>query len=158
AVVRVPQATATIEVRGADVTARPAVGDLDVSGRIDTFVVDAFGRREQLDRVAVDGRLSVDVIAIKRIAWRWQGEAMQVAGELRRPWADRRELALRAKGEIALGPLARAAGVDQQVTGTAQVAADLTGPVATPSIAARIRIPELRMATFAARDVAIDGR
>ena len=90
----------TIEVAGADVTARPAAGDLDVSGRLDTLRVDALGRREQIDRVALDGRLSADLVRIRQIDWRWQGEAMHLDGEMRRPWVASRELSLRVKGDV----------------------------------------------------------
>ena len=57
AVIRKPDSGLTIEVAGADVTARPLAGDLDVTGRLDTLRVEALGRREQIDRVAIDGRL-----------------------------------------------------------------------------------------------------
>jgi len=72
-VIRHPQSVRTVEVGGADVTAWPVGGDLDVSGRIDMLRADAFGRREQVDQVVVDGRLSADLIRIRRLGWRWAG-------------------------------------------------------------------------------------
>jgi autotransporter translocation and assembly factor TamB len=158
ATIRLPEGAAIVTVQGADVSARPAGGDLDVSGRIDALGVDALGRRDQIERVAVDGRLSADAAVIQRIGWRWHGEAMQLHGEVRRPWTASRELALQARGEIALAALAKAVGVDERVDGKAQVTAEVTGPVEAPSIAGRVRIPELRLAGVAARDVLIDGQ
>ena len=73
AVIRDPEAAWTLEVAGADVTARPAAGDLDVSGRLDTLRVEALGRREQIERVAVDGRLAADLLRIRQIDWHWRG-------------------------------------------------------------------------------------
>ncbi len=61
-VIRSANGDMTLELSGPDVTARPAAGDLDVSGRIDTLRVAALGRREQLTQVALEGRLSADVI------------------------------------------------------------------------------------------------
>ena len=86
AVIRDPEAAWTLEVAGADVTARPSAGDLDVSGRLDALRVEALGRREQIERVAVDGRLAADVLRIRKIDWHWEGDAMQLDGEIRRPW------------------------------------------------------------------------
>jgi hypothetical protein len=155
--VRVPDAL-TIELRGTDLTARPVTGDLDVTGRIETLVLDVLGRSEQLDAVAVDGRLSADVIALRRIGWRWRGEVMQLSGEMRRPWIESRELALRGKGDIALDAVAKAAGLDTRLDGKAHVVAEITGPAAAPAIGGRIRVPELRVAEVVARDVGIDAR
>src|SRR5262249_53227850 len=123
--VRMPDPAMVIEVQGADVTARPTYGDLDVAGRLDALAVEVLGRREQLDRVAVDGRLSADVIALRRIAWRWRGQPMQLGGDVRKPWGAERELALRATGDVALGAIATAASVDAQVDGAAHVTAEI---------------------------------
>jgi autotransporter translocation and assembly factor TamB len=157
ATIREPGADLTIEVRGADVTAWPVAGDLDVSGRLDTLRVDALGRHEQIDQVAVEGRLSADLIAIRQIGLYWQGEAMRVDGELRRPWGGSPELSLRVKGVIALGALAKAVGLDDRLDGKAQIAAEIAGPAAAPRIGGRVRIPELHVAGVEARDVSIDG-
>src|SRR5262249_30903455 len=127
ATIRVPEGSLIIDAQGADVTARPAAGDLDVSGRLDALRVDALGRREQLDRVALDGRLSADRIAIRRIGWSWQGEVMQIRGEVRHPWVAGRELSLRAEGEISVGAVAKAVGLVDQLDGKAQIAADVKG-------------------------------
>lgn len=121
-VVRAPEAALTLEVAGSDVTARPVAGDVDVSGQLDTLRVDALGRHEQLDQVALDGRLSADRIQIRRLGWRWQGEAMRLDGEVRHPWVAGRELSLRLDGDVALAALARVAGSDQRVDGKIQVA------------------------------------
>ena len=157
AVIREPEAAWTIEVAGADVTARPAAGDLDVSGRLDALRVEALGRREHIERIVVDGRLAADLLRIRQIDWRWEGEAMRLDGEMRRPWLASREVSLRLKGVIGLGALAKAAGLDQRIDGKAQVGADITGPAAAPRIAARVRIPELGVAAVTAQDVTIEG-
>ena len=124
AVIRDPEAGMTIEAAGADVTGRPDEGDLDVAGRLDTLRLDLLGRSERLDRVTVDGRLAADVIRIRQIAWHWQGEGMQIGGEMRRPWVSDRELSLQLNGDIGLAALAKAAGLNQQVEGKARVAID----------------------------------
>ncbi len=158
AMIREPEAAVTVEVAGADITARPAAGDLDVSGRLDALRADALGRREQIDRVAIDGRLSAELIRIRQIGWRWHGEAMQLDGDVRRPWVASRELSLRLKGDIALAALAKAAGLDQRIDGKAQVAAEIAGPVSAPRIAGRIRIPDLGFAETKVREISIDGQ
>ncbi len=140
-VIRDPEAAWTIEVAGADVTARPAAGDLDVSGRLDALRVEALGRREHIERIVVDGRLAADLLRIRQIDWLWEGEAMHLDGEMRRPWLGSREVSLRLKGAVGLAALAKAAGLDQRVEGKAQVGADITGPAAAPRIAAGVRIP-----------------
>ena len=137
AVIRGPEAAWTVEVAGADVTARPAAGDLDVSGRLDTLRVERArpprahraGRRRRPAR----GRPAphpADRLAL-------EGEAMHLDGEMRRPWLASREVSLRLKGVIGLGALAKAAGLDQRIDGKAQIGADITGPAAAPRIAAR---------------------
>ena len=93
-----------------------------------------------------------------RSAGAGSGEAMQIDGEVRRPWGASRELSLRVKGDIALAALAKAAGLDQRIDGKAQVAAEITGPAAAPRIGGRVRIPELGLAAVTARDVAIEGQ
>ena len=154
ATIREPDAGVTIEVRGADVTARPAAGDLDVAGWLETLRVDALS----VHRVAVDGRLSADLISIRRIGWHWEGEAMQIRGEVRRPWDATRELSLSAKGDIDLAALAKSAGIAERLEGKAQVAAEITGPPGAPGIAGRVRVPDLRLHGIAAREVSIDGQ
>src|SRR5262249_15349947 len=114
-VIRHPQSVRTVEVGGADVTAWPVGGDLDVSGRIDMLRADAFGRREQVDQVVVDGRLSADLIRIRRLGWRWAGETIRLDGEVRRPWVATRELSLQVSGDVALAAIARAAGLDRPI-------------------------------------------
>jgi autotransporter translocation and assembly factor TamB len=158
AVIREPEAAVTIEVAGADLTARPALGDLDVSGRLDMLGVDALGRRERIDRVTVDGRLSADLVRIRQIGWRWQGEAMLVDGEVRRPWLASRELSLRAKGHISIAACAKAAALDARMDGRAEITAEIIGPATAPRVAGRVRIPELGLAAVTAHEVAIDGQ
>jgi autotransporter translocation and assembly factor TamB len=158
ATIRAPEARLTIEIQGADITARPVAGDLDISGRLDALSMETLGRCEQFDQVAVDGRLSADLIAIRRIGWHWHGEAVQLDGEMRRPWVPTRELFLRLKGEIALAALAKAAGLDERLDGKAQVSGEIAGPAAAPRIGGRVRIPELHFAGVAVREVSIDGR
>jgi autotransporter translocation and assembly factor TamB len=123
-VVRAPEASLTVEVAGADVTAWPVAGDLDVFGRVEALRVGAFDRHEQLDQVTLDGRLSADRIQIRRVGWRWQGELMQLDGDVRHPWVAGRELSLRLNGDIALATLARVAGSDHRIDGKIQVAID----------------------------------
>jgi hypothetical protein len=122
AVIRAPESSVTVEVAGADVTARPRAGGLDVSGRLETLRVDALGRREELARMTLDGRLSAELIRIREIGWRWQGEALRLDGEVRRPWHADREAALRLRGDVALAPLAKAAGSDKPIDGKARIA------------------------------------
>ncbi|HYB43465.1 MAG TPA: hypothetical protein VEL75_16920, partial [Candidatus Methylomirabilis sp.] len=157
AVVRDPDAW-SIEAAGADLTARPVAGDLDISGRLDALRVEALGHREQIDQVAVDGRLSADLLGVRAIAWLWQGEAMRLDGEVRHPWDAGRELSLRAEGAVALAAVARAADIDQKIEGRAQIAAGVTGPAAAPRIEARIRVPQLDVAGIAVREMSVDGR
>src|SRR5262249_29353367 len=51
-----------LEARGVDVVARPAAGDLDVSAQAGALRIDALGRGEEVERVAVDARLSAEGI------------------------------------------------------------------------------------------------
>src|SRR5262245_44128177 len=128
AVIRQAEPPLTIEVASADVTARPTAGDLEVSGRLGTVNVDAAGHREQIDRVALDGRLSADVVRIRQINWRWQGESLQLEGEVRHPWVDARELSVRAKGDVSLAAVAGVIDLGRRLDGKAQIAAEITGP------------------------------
>ncbi len=123
-VIRTADGDMTLELSGPVVTARPAAGDLDVSGRIETLRVAALGRREQLTQVALEGRLSADVITVRQLAWRWQGEALRLAGEVRHPWTAEPEAALRLDGDLALSAVARLAGSDQEIEGKIQIAVD----------------------------------
>jgi hypothetical protein len=151
--VRDPGTSLIVEVGGADVAARPIAGDLDVSGRLDRLRVNAI----EIERVDLDGRLSADAMAIRRVGWRWQGEAMGLEGAVRRPWADDRELAVRARGRLALAAVAKAMAVDSPLEGTAEIAAEVSGPPAAPRVSGRVRVPDLRVAGVAAREVSIDG-
>jgi autotransporter translocation and assembly factor TamB len=121
-VIRMPESGVTLEIASPDVTARPVAGDLEVSGRLGALRVDAGGRREQFDQVTLDGRLAADIIRLRQIVWRWQGEALRLVGEIRRPWVDDREVSLRLDGDLAFTPLAHAAGSDQTIDGKIQVA------------------------------------
>src|SRR4029453_13715517 len=97
-------------------------GDLDVFGRLEALRVDALDRHEQFDQVMLDGRLSTERIQIRRVRWRWQGDAMRLDGEVRHPWVAGREVSLRLSGDIALATFARVAGSDQRIDGKIQVA------------------------------------
>ena len=151
--IRDPDTSSTVEVGGADVVAGSVAGDLDVSGRLDTLRVNAL----EVERVDLEGRLSADAISIRRVGWRWHGEAMGLEGAVRRPWAADRELALHAKGRLGLAAVAKAAAMEGPLDGTAEVTAEISGPPGAPRVSGRIRIAELRGAPIAAREVAIDG-
>src|SRR5262249_53456723 len=142
-VIRQTDPALTVEVASADVTARPTTGDLEISGRLDRAIVDAIGRHEQIDRLALDGRLSADQIRIRGMGWHWQGDSMELEGGVRRPWIGARELFLRAKGNVSLGALARVVGVDRRLDGKAEVTADITGPLSAIEVGGRVRIPQL---------------
>src|SRR5262249_23638946 len=118
----------------------------------------ALGRREQFDQVSVDGRLSADLVRVRQIGWRWRGEAMQLDGEVRHPFHPTRELSFSVKGDVALAAFSRAVGLDEPLEGKAQVVADVTGAAEAPAIAARVRIPELRVAGVTAQHVSIEGQ
>ena len=158
AVIRHSDPALTVEVSSADVTARPTGGDLEIAGRLDTVRVRAAGRHEQIDRVVLDGRLSADVVRIRRIAWQWQGESTELEGEVRHPWVDARELSVRAKGDVSLAAVARATGLDQRLDGKARITAEITGPLSAVQIAGRVRIAELGLPEAKITDVAVAGR
>src|SRR5262249_5970519 len=152
------EAAFALETQGADVTAWPVAGDLDVSGRLDVLRVGIQGRHAQIDQVGVDGRLSADLIRVRHIGWRWRGGVMQLDGAVRHRCDQSRELSLRAKGDVPLGALAQAVGLDEPIDGKAEIVADVTGAVEAPAIAARVQIPELRVAGITAQQVSIDGQ
>ena len=121
-VIRMPESDLTLGIASPDVTARPVAGDLEVSGRLGALRVETMGRREQFDAVTLDGRLAAEVIRLRRVGWRWQGEALRLVGEIRRPWVDDREVSLRLDGDLGLTALAHAAGSDQRIDGKIAVA------------------------------------
>ncbi len=158
AVVRWQDPALTLDLAGADVTARPAAGDLEISGQLDTLRVEIAGHREQFDRVALDGRLAADLVRVRRIDWRWQGEPLRLEGEVRHPWVESVELSLRVKGDVSLAAVAAAAGLERRIAGKAQVTGEITGPVAAIQVGGRIQIPELGIDGIALHEVGADVR
>ena len=122
--IRMPEPAMVLEIADPDVTARPAGGDLDVSGRVGILRVDALGRREPFEQITLDGRLAADVIRLRQVGWRWHGEALRLVGEVRRPWTGDREVSLRLDGDLALTALAHLAGSEQKLDGKIQLAVE----------------------------------
>jgi autotransporter translocation and assembly factor TamB len=146
-----------LEVVEGGMSARPVAGDLDVSLDLGRLGFDLGEVHDHLERIAGDGRLSADRIRVGRLAWQWEGHSMQVEGEIREPWRDARQLALHVAGELPLAPLARRAGAQTDVRGTARIAADVTGAPSGPRVAGELSIPELIIAGTSMREVAIKG-
>jgi autotransporter translocation and assembly factor TamB len=155
--VKIVDPAMAIELRGADVSASPDAGDLDVSLRAELLALDARGRREEVTQIAGDARLSADTLGVRRLSARWQGGTVSLAGDLTHPWDHARALALRVTGQFPLASLAQRAGLGLDVSGTASVSADLAGPPASPRVAGRVSIPELGVAGAEARELVLQG-
>jgi autotransporter translocation and assembly factor TamB len=146
-----------LDVVDGGISARPVAGDLDVSLDVGRLGFDLADVRDHLEHIVGEGRLSADRIRVGRLAWQWEGRSMQIEGAIREPWRDAKQLALHIAGELPLAPLARRAGIQTDVRGTARIAADVTGAQSSPRVAGDISIPELIVAGTSMREVAIKG-
>ena len=153
-----PQRGLAVEATGADATAQPASGDLDVRLDVERLRVDAAGVREEAARVVADGRLAADRVELRRLAWRWHDRPTAVDGRVRDPWGAAPELALRATGELPVAAVAKLAGVDAALGGIANVAARVEGPLGAPRIGGRVSAAPLAVGGTALDEVTVDAR
>src|SRR5262245_2907293 len=141
--VREPGRQLGLELRSADVYARPVAGDLDVSLQGAGLRIEHAGRAADLDTVGLDARLSAETMKLRRLAWRWRGESMRIGGTVQAPWSDAPELAVRLTGAVPLEPLASMLGSRDAVSGVARVTANVSGALASPRVEGRVSVPEL---------------
>jgi hypothetical protein len=151
---RDPRAGWAIAVRALAVRARPAAGALDLeveAGRVEGAVG---ATREALEGVEVEGRLGPEVVLVRRLVARWEGQPLQAGAEVRAPWT-RPELAGTVRATLPLAALATRAGAPWPIDGLARVDADLRGPLAAPRVTAEIAVPDLTAGPLRARAVAL---
>ena len=157
AVVREAARGLALEVRDADADARPSGGNLDLAVKVGGLRVESPFVSTDFETVAVDAHLSADAIQIKRADLRWQGESLRLDGVVREPWKGAPQLAIRANGAVALGPLASMLGAKDLMTGVARVTAVAAGPVASLRVDGGVSVPALTIGGAAVRDVSIDA-
>src|SRR5262245_23082938 len=144
-----------LEVRGAEITARPVSGDLDVLARAEALQVRALGLGEQVEKIETVARLAADRVRVRSATWQWQSRAMRLAGDLAQPWRPERTLAFHLEGEVALAAAGDRAGLSDALDGTARIEADISGPPDAIRVTGRVSSPAVGIAGFAVRDVAI---
>lgn len=138
-------------VEGLGGRARPRDGGLDLALAASRAVLAE--PAVVLDTLTAEGRLQGSSVEIAALRARWEGETLDVAGSVRRidsaPALD-----VRARGRVAVAPVARVLGSGLPLRGLATIDLRLTGSAGAPEIAGRAAIANFTAGPAAARTIA----
>jgi autotransporter translocation and assembly factor TamB len=146
-----------LEVRDIEGRAVPGADGVDISARAGALRF-RHGRIDQtVETLEAAARIGDTRIAVERLALRWRGRPVRVAGELL-PLGRPGTATLRVEGECDLAEVGRAVGAAVPVSGIADVRGEIAGDLTAPRIAGQVAVPLLGVGALRVRAVSLRGR
>ncbi len=146
-----------VEARGLDATLRPVRRGVDVTLRLNAFLLQTADIQEMLTDIEGAGWLHQDLLSVRALTARWQDRPVRLAGEIRQPLTAA-DLDLHVEGMVDLAQVSRRVETPWPLAGVATAKADVRGPLRTLRISGDVAVPRLSAGPVQAQDVGVHGR
>ena len=148
-----PPRRMAIALDGLAATGRPERGGLELTARADLMHLSVVDFQEKLEHLRAEGRIDAARILVRRLELNDPRHEIRATASIEAPWSRDPTLAGEAKARLAAGPIAQRLGAAVAVDGAVTVDLTLSGALAAPVLAGRLRAEQLAAAGIQARDL-----